>query len=600
MANRPRIRASTPRSSKSGGTKPPAPQSSAALKAVIVGGGIAGMTTALRLAERGFAVTILEKGPFVGGALSGVWYDDTFYEVYPHLFCHWYNNFWSLVSDIGLTREQIFSRNEASGFLQPSDFPHYHYLKNTGDRRTALDNLRSGVLSIPEMFLADYTILDLLVQTDSEADFLTNQTINDFVVNRPYATPAVTQFFNSTITNIWAIDGYLSSAKAYQHFAKYQFREPTPQSWVISGTSYYNLLVPLLTKLDQYGCSVQTNTTVNGITVDSGRVKSISYEGNEGKGQLIDIDNLILAVPPSSLSTLIFTSADSGDQGKTIVGTLPQLANVRRLASDPLPLLYVTFRSTLPDIPTSYVSLLNSKYSLSFVKVGSLSQTNRVTVLAIAASDFNALPINLVPKVSFDGRLSTTWMDSDPTLKAAAFLILNEFRRYVPFNLGRAFSDPGSDIDWDKTFFAPNLAQPLFINEVGSEKWSTQTNYPEIDNLYFTGDSCTNPITIATVESAVYSGLQAARALAIKYHLPDVPIIQPKYYSPLLLWPWKLMLMPYAAVAKCLVDFSMINNGSINRETKRVLDAHHPIEVAGAMWGKWWNMLTAVCNEFIR
>jgi hypothetical protein len=597
MANRPRARASTPRGSKSRNKVVPR-QSTSSPNVLIIGGGIAGMTAALRLAERGLSVTILEKSPFVGGALSGVWYDGRFYEVYPHMFCHWYNNFWTIVKDIGLTRESVFRKSELSGFLRPNDFPNYHYLRNTGDRRTAIENLRSGVLTAPEMFLADYTILDLLIQDDSDSDFLTNQTINDFVVNRPYSTPAVTDFFNSTITNIWAIDGYLSSAKAYQHFAKYQFREPTPQSWVVSGTSYYNVLVPLQAQLQQYGCAIHTNTTAIGITVENGHVKTVSYTDDKGTNRSTEIDSLVLAVPPSSLSVLIFTNAEGNGKGKTIVDSIPQLANIRRLASDPLPLLYVTFSKKLPNIPGSYVSLLNSRYSLTFVSVDNLIANNDETVLAIGASDFNALPVNLAPIVDFDGKLSTTWMDSDPTLKAAAFLILTEFRRYVPFNLGHEFSDPNSDVIWDKTFFAPNLTQSLFINEVGSERWSTKTNYQEIDNLYFAGDSCANNITIATVESAVCSGLQAAGALANKYKLANVTIVEPKYYDPLLLWPWKFILMPYAAVAKGIVELNKAGAGSA-ASTKSFANATNPLALAGSAWLKWWNTLTAVCNEFI-
>ena len=36
----------------------------------IVGGGVAGLTAALRLAERHYSVTIFEKGPLMGGNLS--------------------------------------------------------------------------------------------------------------------------------------------------------------------------------------------------------------------------------------------------------------------------------------------------------------------------------------------------------------------------------------------------------------------------------------------------------------------------------------------------------------------------------------------------
>ena len=59
----------------------------------IVGGGIAGLTAALRLAERGFSVTIFEKGPLMGGNLSAVQRNGVYYDVYPHMFAEWFHNF---------------------------------------------------------------------------------------------------------------------------------------------------------------------------------------------------------------------------------------------------------------------------------------------------------------------------------------------------------------------------------------------------------------------------------------------------------------------------------------------------------------------------
>ena len=49
-----------------------------------------------------------------------------------------------------------------------------------------------------------------------------------------------------------------------------------------------------------------------------------------------------------------------------------------------------------------------------------------------------------------------------------------------------------------------DLDQQLFINEVGSEKYCTEVNYPAIENLYFAGDTCINPIPIATENRRVF------------------------------------------------------------------------------------------------
>jgi Flavin containing amine oxidoreductase len=569
------------------------------LEVTIVGGGVAGLTAALRLAERGVAVTILEKGPLMGGNLSGVWHAGACYDVYPHMFCEWYTNFWSLAEDVGLRRGQEFEKRSTCGLLRAKDFPNYRCFTDAGSFRTLWENITSGVLTIPEMFIADYTILDLLSEGGKRKEALENQTLNDFISEKYYATPAVTEFFNATVTNVWSIDSYLSSALAYQSYAKYQFREPTPQCWVVKGDSYQQIVTPLLNKLEKLKFTIRTSTAVTGVTVENGEIVGISYSQDGGQPEAQPVDNLILAVPPSSLADIIFARSSGATQGDSIVGILPQLANVRRLASAPLPLLYVRFRRKLADIPEFYVALLESNYSLTFVEVKDLSERAQTTVLAIAASDFNALPVNLASPVDRHGELDRDWMVKNPGLSEAAFLILSEFRRYVPFKLGSSFLDPDSDVDWDNTFFQPNLDQQLFINEVSSQKYCTTVNYSAIENLYFAGDTCINPITIATVESGVYSGLQAANAIAGKYRLDPVRIIEPRSYPAPLLWPWKIMLQPYAVVAKMWADFE--NAAGLGSSSRGGGGAASPMPsvglAAGALCAQWWKMMNSLCRQ---
>jgi phytoene dehydrogenase-like protein len=535
------------------------PRNAQTPKMTVVGGGIAGLTAALRLVERGFDVEVFEKGPLMGGNLSGVNHGGAYYDVYPHMFAEWFHNFWKLAEDIGLKKHQHFERRPDCGFLAPDDFPHYRVCTDIGAFRTGLKNLSSGVISLPEMFLANYTILDAIARGDADKEFLENQTLNDFIVNRPYTTPAVTHFFDAVVRNIWSINSYLSSALAYQSFAKYQFGEPSPLCWVLKGNSYENFVIPLLKALNS-PANMHTNAEVMGVTVRDGKVTTISFKDpSSGEEVDRDVDGLILATSPASLGELIFTPAsrDRNDaNAHSIVSLLPNLANVRRLGSDPLPVLYVTFKRKLAHIPSYYVALLNSKYSLTFVQIEELSGPNK-TVLAVAASDFDALPVRLKEAPGPEGIIHTLSHEVKNELKHAARAILKEFQRYVPFKIEE-------DVDWDNTFFQPNLDQQLFLNEVGSQRWTTEVSYTEIDNLYFAGNSCANSIMIATVESAVYSGLQAARAVVQRYRHPDpVSIIDPKSYPTPLLLALKIMLAPYAALAKISVEANALLNDAM-------------------------------------
>ena len=80
-------------------------------RVAIVGGGIAGLTSALRLAQSGCHVTVYEAGDCVGGNLSSAGQPGAPYQdVYPHIFPDWYANFWALFEqDLGV----------GAGFSQP-------------------------------------------------------------------------------------------------------------------------------------------------------------------------------------------------------------------------------------------------------------------------------------------------------------------------------------------------------------------------------------------------------------------------------------------------------------------------------------------------
>ncbi|MFG3595862.1 oleate hydratase [Bradyrhizobium sp. RDI18] len=72
-------------------------------KVTIVGAGIAGLTAALHLAQRGYEVTIFESNSFVGGKFRAVEWkgSGSFHEHSYHMFLNWYHNFFDIADAIG-------------------------------------------------------------------------------------------------------------------------------------------------------------------------------------------------------------------------------------------------------------------------------------------------------------------------------------------------------------------------------------------------------------------------------------------------------------------------------------------------------------------
>jgi hypothetical protein len=480
------------------------------------------------------------------------------------------------VGELGLSRERDFEQRPTFALLKAGEFPNLKLLTNNGSLASALANMTSGIIPAADMFLAAYSVVDLLSQNFNGKGLANEQTVNGFLTSRPYVTENMLKMHDMIITNIWAVNSYLTSALAYQSFAKYQFRRPTPQCWVLKGDAYSKLISPLVDRLKSLGCDIKTNAIVRHVTVKNGRADQICVM----QGSDVEVDNLILAVPPARLAQLVM-SAETGeppspeiagtlgapDVSDPIVSVLPNLSELRRVRSEPIPVYDVAFKRRLEGIPNYYVSLLDSLFEITFVDVSPMSESDN-TVLAVAVSDFYSLPDDAVEPDNADHEPVEQSPSAAPApsihhvdylsaqaQQTAKFLILKELNRYVPFRLGEKWGDPTSDVDWDKSFYRSNKDHPLFINEVGSQEWTPKVWDARLPNVYFAGDYVDNPIMIATVEGAVVSGLQAAGELTRSKEIDaKIEIRLPESYPESLMAFCKIALAPYAAVAKCWSD----------------------------------------------
>ena len=504
----------------------------------VVGAGIAGLTAALRLAEREYRVEIFELGEEIGGNLR-------ISKVFPHMFLNWYNNFWQLAADLGLRRDQDFEPITGFKFLEKGKFPEFMEWTNLGSAKTVWDNLRSGVAPIPDLFLAAYAVLDLLSQRFDSTQILSRISVNDFLASRPYASNRMAQLHDDFLQTIWSLHSYLTSAASYQDFIKYSFRHPEPQLWRLRGDIDANLLNPLKARLAGLGCSINTQRMVSKVDLKNDRVASITVSYPDGTNETtVPVENLVLSVPPKWLAYLVMgewsvAGVSPGKASQRAVTILPQLAQLRRLRTEPIPVVDVYFNKNIPNIPREYVALLGSLYDLTFAEIPS-GQPN-TTAIAVAASDFYALPEAIKRKP----------VGIEDVMNLDGHEILLELSAYLGFNPGTFWGDPDSDIDWGKTTFSDNTEHELFVDEVGCEQWCLEPSVDRIANIFFAGDFCKTSVSIATVEAAVMSGLNAASALWKKQPRGSkVEIYEPDAYPREAILILKTLLFPHAVAAK--------------------------------------------------
>ncbi|HET8979913.1 MAG TPA: FAD-dependent oxidoreductase [Solirubrobacteraceae bacterium] len=515
------------------------------LRITIAGGGIAGLTAALRLAERGCRVRVYEQKRVLGGDLgSRRGHGDAELDVYPHMYCNWYRNFWRLHADVtGQPREARFAPFDGYKQLARGDFPHFTGVTDMYSPWHALENTFSGVGPPADMYVFGYASLDLLAERLVRTMRLSDVSVSAFLNSRPYMTKRAAAAYDTFITRVWGIPSYLTAADDFRQYLSFAMADPTPAFWLPRGSAQREVIAPLTRALEERGVEIRRTTQVVGVSCAGGRIREITLRRSRldaAKTNWVptgeswddsDFDELVLAVPPLQLVRLL----RSGDRGQRLVEAAPALAEISRLRSVQVPIINLYFTRKLRQIPAEPVGLLNSRLCLAFTDI-SQTQTDVAdfagrTVLAVSASDVYALP-------------GTGAADD-------AQAMLTELARYLEFDPGRAWGE-SPDIDWTRTRYEPNLDAQLFVNETGSDDWRPEPEFPAIDNLVFAGDYTNNHVGMTTIESAVTSGLQAANAIVRSHRLgAPVEIAKPPFtLAHELLWVWyRYALAPYAAAA---------------------------------------------------
>jgi hypothetical protein len=527
-------------------------------RVTVAGGGLAGLTAALRLAERGYEVKLYEQKPWLGGDLASRPAPGVELDVYPHMYLSWYHNFWRLLEDAtGDDRSERFREVEGVKQLRRDEFPRFTGLTDTYSPRHLLQNLFSGVGPPADMLVFAYAGVDLLAERLNPTMRLDNVSLTGFLQARPYMTEEAAKAFDSFITTVWAIPSYLTSAEDYQTYLGYSMVDHTPPFWLANGSALRQVIGPVTGALEAHGVEVVREVQVSGVSCTDGRVTGIRLqraefdEGSDswrgvGDEQHEEIDELVLAVPPDALLHLI----RAGTRGTRLVEAEPRLAEVSRLRSQRIPIVHLYFNKKLKHIPIEPVGLYDSGLSLAFTDISQtwhgVADFAGRTVLSLSASDPFGLPGT-----------------EDPHDDGYAMLV--ELAEYLDFDLGGAWGE-SDDIDWELTRFEPNSDAELFVNETGTDVWRPPAAFDTIHNVAFAGDFCANRIGMTTIESAVTTGLEAARVIVKRRGVGGpVEIIEPDTASGLgYVW-LRYAAAPYAAAAKawsagsdwasCLRDF---------------------------------------------
>jgi NAD(P)-binding Rossmann-like domain len=520
---------------------------SRAPRVTVVGGGIAGLAAALRLAQRGYPVKLYERSARLGGNLSSRPTDGAQLDIYPHMYLNWYHNFWALLADAtGDPPRSGFKPCTTVWQLRQGEYPHFRAFTDAYSARNprhVMANIVSGVAPPADMLVFGYANVDLLAERFRSTVEVNEVSVSAFLRSRPYMTERAAAAYDDFITMVWSLPSYLTSASDYQEYLGYCLADPTPAFWLPRGSAEERVIRPLRHALVQAKVKIETGVEAVGVSCRDGRARRLMLRRvrfDEDQGKFVPraakpwsepVEELVLGVTAPELSRLVRKEAEGEPDGAPIVEFMPRTSQLSRLEALPIPILHLYFKLRLPGVPADPVGLFESPLALAFTDI---SQTwtgmGEKTVLALSASDPNGLP-------------RTGWEDD-------AMTMLRETARYLDFDAGGGWGQSKA-IDWNRTRYDANDDAKLFVNEIGTNSWRPGVRCPELPNLSFVGDFCHSAIGMTTIESAAISGVEAASEIVERNRIGDpVEVREPKS-MPGEFYAWlRAVWAPYVAGAK--------------------------------------------------
>src|SRR5581483_1866727 len=318
--------------------------------------------------------------------------DGVYHEHCYHMFLGWYLNFWAMLNDIDIFRDEDFSPRNLLSHLFPGSAPlpeRKRTLRRVGSIATAADNLLSGTASVSDLFLWMYSSIDLMSQQFDRHRYLDTISVNGFMSSRWYATDDSAQFHEYLLVKAFAVPTYFSSAEGYGKYLEYTAADTGPMLYVLKGDTFHKLFekieahltgTPNPVRLLRGARVLRTAPEPDGrMRVDW--VDSDIYRAVDDKGVLVGrtvarddgelvlrpieerrtgsevFDAVVLAVPPGAL-------AGMADQIRDYV---PGLASVRVLQSGSTAALDLYFKCKLPDLPREHVVCRGSRLGLTFI-----------------------------------------------------------------------------------------------------------------------------------------------------------------------------------------------------------------------------------------
>ena len=539
-------------------------------RVIVLGGGVAGMTAAHELSERGFEVVVLERRYVPGGKARSL----------------------RVTHESGHQLAHLAKGKPSIGHRLPGEhgfrfFPgFYKHVIDTMrripsfDGRTVADHLVPTTrLGITQYGKPTFVVPTVFPRTPSDAGVLLRDILAAF---GPIAdlTPEELAFFGARLwqiltscaerrlaeyeqTSWWEFVGAEQRSKPYQKFLAVGLTrslvaakarrastrtigdifvqlmltvlDPTGGSAdrVLDGPTNLVWIDPWLAYLKSRGVQYDTKAEIEEILCDKGRITGVTVNQN-GKRTLVQGDHYIAALPLERIAPLV---------NWTLLAAAPQLANLATLAPNVEWMNGVQFYLHR-DVPTAHGHVIHIDTEWALTSISQLQFWRNVPpeqfgdsdvrgIISVDVSDWTAPGGDGRPAMfcSREEAVRETWQQLKTSINAEQELLRDE-------DLHSWFLDPDIDVDPAHPGVLQNV-EPLLVNLVNT--WALRPEATTaIPNLFLASDYVRTYTDLATMEAANEAARRAVNGLldAVNFDGPRCELWQ--LHEPEILVPWRL------------------------------------------------------------
>ena len=292
-------------------------------KVLIIGGGLAGLTAAKRLVDRGFQVKVLEKRPIFGGKVSA-WKDEEgdWIESGTHCFFGAYGVLYDLMKEIKTYHAVLWKQHQLTYTLEGGN----NFTFSTWDLPSPLHLLpaiiKNGYFTFGEMTAFSKSLVPLALQKDKYPPTQDHLTFAEWAQQKKFGQRLMDKMFRPMALALKFIPPEEISAKIILDVTETFYRIPDSSCMgFLKGSPQEYLHQPLVDYSTQRGAVFQNNVAVEELLFDGQQIRGVQLRN----GEILDADYYVAALPIHNLCKVLPSSLKQHDR---FFGDLDRLEGV--------------------------------------------------------------------------------------------------------------------------------------------------------------------------------------------------------------------------------------------------------------------------------